>query len=168
MSRRIFPALVLTLVGLLSGCQEPDLPVPTAEEVESYYSISTHSTVEMSGNVAVLEVWQPGDQLQRGGPLWARVGPYFYIFTEATRDLLTDFPGLAAVRVITRSPEGDEVARATLPRDALNSVTWRRALNVTGQARVSGTERVGLIQDLVEYGEDHTTFEYNEAYTAGR
>lgn len=160
--------LALALVGLLSGCEEPELAVPTAGEVESYYSISTHSTVEMSGNVAVIEVWQPGDQLRRGGPLWARVGPYFYIFTEATRDLLNDFSGLAAVRVITRSPEGDEVARATLSRDGLNAVTWRRALNVTGRARLGGTERVGLIQDLVEYGEDHTTFEYNEAYTSGR
>lgn len=155
-------AAMLSLAG--TGCEDRDLTVPSADVVESYYTIPVDFSVTIQGNVAELEVDQPSHQLDRGGRLWARVGPYVYLFSEATRDLFDDHPGLAAVRVITRAPGGQEVARATLPRDALNALTWRRALNISGLARRDGTERPTLLEDLVEWGEEHTRYEYSEAY----
>lgn len=163
--RGAFVALTLVALG---ACERSELVVPDASDVESYYQISWPATVEMNGNVAEIEVTQPGDQLRRGGPLWAKVGPYIYLFNEGTRDLFLDYDGLAAVRVVTLSPAGDQVAQATLPRDALNGITWRRALNISGHARQSGSERPTLLEDLIDWGEEHTDYEYNQDYAAGR
>lgn len=147
-----------------SGCEDPDLTLPSTDVAASYYSIPAESSVELNGNIVEVEVEQARALLARGGRLWAMVGPYIYLFSEATRDLLTDYPGLAAVRVITRAPNGEEVARATLPRDALNELTWRRALNISGLARRDGTKRPTRLEDLVEWGEEHTRYRYAEAY----
>lgn len=166
-SRTSLPStLVLLLVTLgAAACVEKRVPLaPTADQVESYYSIPARFEISMNGNVAEIDVWQPWDQLERGGTLWAKLGPYIYLFTPATRDLMVDFDGLAAVRVTTRSPSGERIARATLARDTLNALTWKRALNVAGKARQGGGRKVGLLSDLVEYGEDHTRYEYNPRF----
>jgi len=160
-------SLGLALMAV-AGCRQEDLPVPTSEEAAEYYAAVPDLTVEMSGNVAEVTVVQSAAQLRRGGSLWARVGPYIYLFSDATQSLFTDYPGLAAVRVITRTAGGTEVARATLARGTLNELTWRRALNVAGLARRDGTERVTLLEDLVEWGEDRTEFEYNSRYVQRR
>lgn len=160
---------ITALMAVLSGCGPDAAPeIPTAEQVEAYYTIPAGARVRVEGEVAEIRVVQEGDQLTRGGELWAKVGPYIYLFTEATREVFTDFDGLEGVRVVTLTAEGTEVARATLFRDALNGITWRRALNVTGNARKHGTDRPGLLSELVRYGEDHTEFEYNPTFTAGR
>jgi hypothetical protein len=100
--------------------------------------------------------------------LWARVGPYIYLFTEETQRLFQDFPGLAGVRVATRTAGGVAVANAMLTRDELSGVLWRRSLNIAGQARRDGTERPGLLEDLIRWGEEHTEFEYSESYNPRR
>jgi hypothetical protein len=87
------------------------------------------------------------------------------LFTDDTQRLLEDYPGLAGVRVITRLDGGPEVARALLRRDGFSGVLWRRSLNIAGKARLEGTERPALLEDLVAWGEDHTQFEYNSRYT---
>ena len=56
------------------------------------------------------------------------------------------------------------VANALLARDALTDILWRRSLNISGQARRDGTERITLIEALIRWGEDHTEFEYNQRY----
>lgn len=165
MRREMKGAAVLAAVAAAAGTgvaceEEPAGTVPTAEQVETYYTVPWESWADLSGNVAQLVVVQPADQLRRGGRLWARVGPYIFLFSEATRSLFEDHGGLAAVRVITRTPDGEEVARATLTRQALNDLTWRRALNISGLARRDGTERPTRLEDLVEWGEEHTTYEY--------
>lgn len=165
--RAWLPALGLVAASV-AACESPPLHVPTAEQVESYYDIPSRSTVEMNGNVAEIEVTQSADHLRRGGRLWAQVGPYVYLFTDATQQLFTDWNGLAAVRVTTLAPSGEMVARATLTRDALNSITWKRALNISGHARKSGTTQLTRLEDLVEWGEDHTDHEYNPDYAAVR
>jgi hypothetical protein len=92
------------------------------------------------------------------------VGPYIYLLSQPTQELFRDFNGLAGVRVVTRVGDA-EVARALLPRDALNDITWKRALNVNGLARRDGTERPALIEDLIEFGEDHAaSYEYSSRY----
>ncbi|MEJ2539238.1 MAG: hypothetical protein P8188_04605 [Gemmatimonadota bacterium] len=158
--------VLLCLVASLSACREEPLRVPSADEVASYYASTSRLSVEMRGNVAEITVVQDGQQLRRGGSLWARVGPYLYLFSAPTESVFTDFNGLAAVRVITTAPGGTEVARATLLRGPLNDLTWRRALNISGLARRDGTERLTLLEDLIRWGEDHTEYEYNPRYTS--
>lgn len=147
-----------------SGSTDDDGALPAASVVESYYTYPHGLEAEVSGDVVELRAVQPREQLRRGGSLWARVGPYVLLFTEETRRLFEDFPGVTAVRVVTRTPEGQEVARAYLHRNALTDVTWRRALNIAGHARRSGTDRPTLLEDLVRWGEDHTDFEYAPAF----
>ncbi len=146
------------------ACRRADLKIPTPEEVEEAYTYSGRLTAEVRGNVAEITVVQPAYQLRRGGSLWAKVGPYVLLFSEETRDLFEAFPGLAAVRVITRTPGGEEVARALLTRDALNGITWRRALNIAGKARRDGTRRPTRLEELVRWGEEHTEFSYNPRF----
>lgn len=156
--------LVGALLPALAGCREPDLVVPDASQVEEFYSYRGELSVEMSGNVAEITVSQDPDQLERGGSLWARVGPYIVLFSEETRDLFQEYSGLAGVRVITRSTWGQEVARAFLRRDALNELTWRRSLNISGHARQEGTRRPRRLEELVEWGEEHTDYEYSPEF----
>ncbi len=163
---RSFLGAALTLSMVAGVCQEPiDLTVPSDQQVREYFgSVSGLDEASMSGNVAVVVVRQSTDQLRRGGSLWARVGPYIYIFSDETRKIFEDHPGLAGVRVITRTSNGTTVANALLARDELTDVLWRRSLNIAGLARRDGTERVTLLEDLIEWGEDHTEFEYNPRY----
>ncbi len=163
-ARSVLVAGLPLLLGLLAGCEERDLSLPTARAVEAAYDYDGELSVTMSGNVAEVTIVQPAQQLQRGGSLWAKVGPYILLFSRETETLFQEYPGLAGVRVITRSG-GNEVARALLPRDTLNDLTWRRALNIAGLARRDGTERPTRLEDLVRWGEDHTEHEYNPRYT---
>jgi hypothetical protein len=123
--------------------------------------------VRYSGNVVELVVQQERAQLQRGGQLWARVGPYIYVFSPATRELFETYEGLAGVRAITQA-DGQEVARVLLLADALNEITWRRARSLLGEALDQGTARPVTMDRLVQFGEQHTTFEYNPAYVPPR
>ncbi|MFC1575848.1 hypothetical protein ACFL5A_04320 [Gemmatimonadota bacterium] len=156
---------LLVSAGLLAGCEEPDLTLPTAQAVEETYSYGGSLQVAMSGNVAEITIVQPEQQLRRGGTLWAKVGPYILLFTSETESLFLEYPGLAGVRVVTTTPSGTEVARALLPRSSLNDLTWRRALNVAGLARRDGTRRPTRLEDLVRWGEDHTEYTYNPRYS---
>ncbi len=140
-------------------------PPPTAEEVAPHYVAHGGLLgIELNGNVVELTVRQPYDHLQRGGSLWARVGPYVYLFTPATRDVFSDFPGVAAVRVITVAPDGAEVARAMLHRDALSDMHWRRSLNILGHALKDGQKSPRRLEMLTDWGEAHTDFRYNPEF----
>lgn len=152
--------------ALAAGCAEapPEVPLPEAEQVEAYYAYEGSLEARLNGNVAEVVVSQPAAQLRRGGSLWARVGPYVVLFTEETHRLLEENPGLAGVRVITRVEGGPEVARALLLRTTLTGVLWRRSLNIAGHARLEGTEKPGLLEALVRWGEDHTEYAYNPQY----
>ena len=160
--------LALTVLAAAACMEQPELAVPTPEQVETYYASVTELSAEINGNVAAITVVQSANQLRRGGTLWARVGPYIYLFTEETHRLFEDFPGLAAVRVSTQTAGGVPVASALLTRDELSGVLWRRSLNIAGQARRDGTERPALLEDLIEWGEEHTEHEYSERYNPSR
>lgn len=160
-------AAALIAATLVSACDlfRNEAPLPTAEQAATYYeNASGLIGVELSGNVVEVRIRQPASQLRRGGSLWARVGPYIYLFTPGTRDLLEAYGGVAAVRVITLAPGDVEVARATLKRDALNDILWRRSLNLLGHALGEGTRRPSRLEDLVEWGEQHTEYRYNPTY----
>ncbi len=159
--------LALTSIGLLGGaaCEVSELPVPSEAEARAHYESSSALSFRMSGNVLEITVSQPLQQVRRGGTLWAKVGPYIYLFTEETETLLQAYPGLAGVRVITQTSRRDtEVARAFLLRSQLNELTWKRARNISGKARRDGTRRPTFLEDLVQWGEDHTEFEYSSDF----
>ena len=71
---------------------------------------------------------------------------------------------MAAVRVVTHLPNGDEVARAMLRRDALSGVRWQRTLNILGHALRDGQENPRKLEELTEWGEEHTEFHYNPEF----
>ena len=167
MMKRYMRVIPLAAVLMGATCTEVDLTMPSADEVESYYTVTSNLESSVAGNVATIRVGQSAQQLRRGGSLWAKVGPYVYLFSEETNQLFVAFPGLAAVRVVTTVGQA-EVASVLLARDELTDVTWRRAKNLAGRVRVEGTERVTRLQDLVRWGEQHTEFEYNVRYTRSR
>ncbi len=168
--RRAAGLLACTL--LLAGCDRIqallDRAPPDPPSAEAVAPLFEHHAglidVEMNGNVVELRVRQPFQQLERGGSLWARVGPFVYLFTPSTRTTFETYAGVAAVRVITILPNGEEVARATLERDRLSDVRWRRALNILGHALQDGGRSPRRLEELTEWGEEHTRFEYNADY----
>lgn len=163
---------VLACVLVSGGCDEVrdfvgDTPQPPpAESVAPYYAEHRGvERVELSGNVVELHVLQPYQQLERGGSLWARVGPYVYLMTPSTRSVFQDFPGVAAVRVVTHLPDGEEVARAMLRRDTMSNLQWRRTLNILGHALQAGQKNPRKLEELTEWSEDRTQFHYSPDYT---
>jgi hypothetical protein len=164
---------VLLVPALLAACdrifpQQDDLTLPAPEAVQALYAQhNVHAEFRYSGNVVEMIVQQPREQLRRGGALWARVGPYIYLFSPGTRQLFDNHPGVAGVRVIT-VVDDEEVARALLQREALNDITWRRAYSTWAQALEQGTERPSTLDRLVSYGEQVTEYQYNEAYVPPR
>lgn len=158
---------------LFTGCDrilpQRDTTLPELDVVREAYSRHgvQAADVRYSGNVIELVVQQERAQLQRGGQLWARVGPYIYVFSPATRELFEAYEGVAGVRAITQA-DGTEVARALLLRDALNEISWRRARSYLGEALDQGTQRPATMDRLVQFGERNTTFEYNPAYVPPR
>ena len=155
----------LVLSVFFAGCVDQDLTLPTSGEVENAYLYPGGLEARMRGNVAEVTITQAARDLRKGGTLWAKVGPYVLLFSEETEGLFTGFPGLAGVRVITVSSDGNEVARALLARDSLNGITWRRALHIAGLARRDGTRRPSLLEELVDWGEDHTEYTYDHRYS---
>lgn len=157
---------------VISGCDRIENildrsapPPPGVEAVAPLFEDHAGvQSVEMNGNVVELRVSQPMRHVERGGSLWARVGPYVYLFAPSTREVFETFPGVAAVRVITVLPGGDEVARATLARDRLSDIRWRRSLNILGIALRDGQESPRRLEELTEWGEEHTEFNYNPDY----
>jgi hypothetical protein len=161
---------VVAFTVLSAGCDrflpQRDQPMPPLEEVERIYNENGLRAADISfdGNVIVIRASQDPEHLRRGGSLWARVGPYIYTFNPGTQIIWDRYPGVAAVRAITTTESGTEVARATLRQGELNELTWRRTLNLLGHAINEGTRRPSLLLDLVEWGEEHTTFRYNREF----
>jgi len=155
--------MCLGLLVSLAGCEPSvDLRLPSATELEGLFGATVE--LRMNGNVVEVEASQSPDQLRRGGPIWAKAGPYIYLFTPQTQSLFETYDGVAAVRVTTLDGRDRTIARALLQRAQLNSVTWRRAINVAGRARVEGTTRPNTMVDLIEYGEENTQFTYSDRY----
>jgi hypothetical protein len=155
--------LAAVLVGLVAACgRGKALQLPRQSELKGLYGSSAE--VNLNGNVVTVKVHQSTAQLERGGVLWAKVGPYIYLFSPQTQQLFDKFDGVAAVRVTTVDSSNRMVARATLLHDELTSVTWQDALQRVAHARTEGTQKPGYLDQLVQYGEDHTKFQYDPRY----
>lgn len=166
-------ALVLALLLAGTACdrilrQAPDETLPPLTTVEQLYAEhGIDAQYRYSGNVLQIVVQQPRAQLQRGGQLWARVGPYIYLFSPSTREIFEMYAGVAGVRVVTQTG-AEEVARALLVRDELNEFGWRRARTVLSRALREGTARPTTLERLVSFGEEHTQFSYSPTYVPAR
>jgi len=170
--RPVLPALLLVVL-VAGGCdvlRRDELgEVPSeAEAAEFYARHADVSAVDVKGNVIELHVRQPGDQLRRGGSLWARVGPYVYLLSPATRGLFEAYPAVAAVRVVTSTDRDREVARAMLRRDALGPSQWRHAEALLGHALQPGTEQPRMLERLAEWGERYAEYDYNPEFVPTR
>ena len=163
--RTIINMLAMSLIMAPLACEEVNVALPSESEAGAHYANSSDLSVSLNGNVVEVTVDQPFRQVRRGGSLWAKVGPYIYLFTNETESLLSQYPAVSGVRVITRTGRSNaEVARAFLHRDSLNELTWRRARNIAGRARIEGTRYPVLLEELVEWGQDHTEFGYNQDF----
>lgn len=161
----------LLLLAPLIACErvfpkKVELTLPTEAQADSIFTeYGIHGQVAISGNVVELTALQASDQLVRGGALWAKVGPYIYLFTPATLEIFEQYPGVAAVRTRTAVRNGDvEVARVMLVRDTLHHADWVHARNLLGHALKEGTSRPSRLEELVRWGERFTTYEYNPVY----
>lgn len=152
--------IALASAGCEEESQEPELP--SASQLEGIYG--QRAEVSLNGNVVDVRARQDVRQLERGGRLWARVGPYIYLFSPQTQEIFERWPGVAAVRVRTVTGDGGWIAEATLRRDALNAITWQEARRRVARAREQGTDKPGYMEDLVGYGEERTEHRYNSAY----
>jgi len=138
--------LLLGVLVLGTTACEPaaDSRLPTATELKGSFGESID--LRLNGNVVEIQVTQSPDQLRRGGPIWAKAGP------------------VGGVRVTTLDGRERLIARALLQRSTLTSVTWTRAINISGRARVDGTTRPNTMVKLYEYGQENTEFEYSARY----
>lgn len=156
-------APLLALVLLVIGCErERELRLPDPADVAARYGSAVEAALR--GNLLEVRVEMSESLLRSGGVIWARSGPYFYLFSPPTQELFTEYPDLAAVRVVVVTEQGEEVARAQLARDALNEPRWRRALWLSARAQQAGTERPRTLEELTYFGEEHTEFRYDPEY----
>ncbi|HUF50038.1 MAG TPA: hypothetical protein VMN60_04360 [Longimicrobiales bacterium] len=165
--------LIAAAAFLMCGCDRilPQRDAPELPDIgairQLYAENSLAATMHYSGNVVELVIQQPPEQLRRGGSLWARVGPYIYLFSPGTREVFEHYRAVAGVRVITQAG-GVEIARALLLRDRLNDLTWPRALRLLSDALERGTERPSTLDRLVQFGEANAQFQYNPDYLQPR
>lgn len=152
-------ALLTALVGLplTQACAGDQGRLPTKDDLAGLYG--GDADLRLNGNVVDVRVSQDPEQIRRGGALWARVGPYIFLFSPQTKEVFDTYPRVAAVRVRTFA-SNQQLAEAMLRRDELNSVTWVEAIQKVADARLEGTRNPGHLEALVRYGEDHTQFDY--------
>lgn len=150
------------LIGTAGCVPAADTSLPAPADLQGTFG--PRIELHLNGNVVEVQVSQSPEQLRRGGPIWAKAGPYIYLFTPQTQSMFDDYGGVGGVRVTTIDGRDRLIARALLQRAQLNSVAWRRAINVSGRARLEGTTRPGTMVALIEYGEENTEFEYSARY----
>jgi hypothetical protein len=156
-------ALLLALyLAAVPGCA-PDRAwvLPDPDEVTGWYGEGTEASLD--GNLLEIRGTVEPEHLERGGRIWARSSPYYYLFNVHVRALFQDYPDLAAVRARTFDVEGEEIARATLLRSEMTGPRWDEALARTSLAQQEGTRSPRLVERLTRFGEENTRFEYGEA-----
>lgn len=154
--------LGLVVLLVFGGCAREARAwvLPQVNEVAEWFGEGT--TAVFDGNLLVLTGPMESDYLERGGRLWARSGPYYFLFNVHIRDLLTEYPDIAAVRATVVTPDGEPIATATMMRDRMNEYRWREALAHSSLAQQQGTDNPRLVERLILFGEDNTEFEYGE------
>lgn len=126
--------------------------MPDPAEVEAWFDGAAE--VSTDGNRLVIEAVMEPDHLVRGGRLWQRATPYFYLFNVHIRQVLLDYPGLAGVDVVIRDEEARLLARLSLDRSTMSIYEWDRAVAYTSRAQREGTQHPRYVADLIRWAED--------------
>ncbi len=158
-ARLAFVAVMLGSIGCDRAAREWVLPDPV--EVADWYGEGTEARFD--GNLLEIRGTIDPEFLRRGGRIWARSGPYFYLFNVHVHRLLIEYPDIAAVRAIAVTEGGDELAVATLARGAMNEPRWQEAMARVAYAQRDGTENPRLVERLIQFGEDYTEYSYHGA-----
>lgn len=149
-------------MGLVGGCEprhaDPVLPPP--DSVAAWFGEGTEA--RLRGNVLEIRGRLDTEFLRRGGSLWARSSPYFYLFNVHIREVASRYEGLAAIRAITFDEDGEELARATLRTGEMNEYEWRDGVALASLAQREGTENLRHMSALIRFGEEKTEYEYRE------
>jgi hypothetical protein len=155
-------SFVILLVVTMIGCERADREwvLPDAAEVAAWYGEGAEA--HFDGNRLEIRGTIDPDYLRRGGRLWARSGPYFYLFNVHIHQLLVDYPDIAAVRAIALTPSGEELAVATLARGGMNEPRWQEAMARVAIAQRDGTRNPRVVEQLIQFGEDHTEYSYRD------
>lgn len=162
MRRRLVLGLAVQVAAFAAGCQDAgqrDWTLPERDSIAEWFGEDTE--VRLNGNVVEIEGEIDPEFLRRGGSLWAHASPYFYLFNVHVRDLVVEYPDVAAVRAIVYRGD-DELARATLRTGEMSAFQWREALARSSRAQREGTEHPRFLSELVSFGEDHTEYEYTD------
>ena len=153
---------LMGVLTVLAACgraeREPVLPEP--DSIAAWFGDETET--RMNGNVLEIHGKVDPEFLRRGGSLWARSSPYFFLFNVKVRETLESYPDLAAVRAITYDSSGKELARATVKARELNEYEWRDALALASLAQREGTQSPRHIAALVRFGEEKIEYEYQD------
>jgi hypothetical protein len=155
------------LVGLLgviglAACDLQGRPpvLPETDSLAAWFGEGTET--KLNGNVLEIHGTVDTEFFRRGGSLWEKSSPYFYLFNVKIRDIVAQYPDLAAVRAIASDESGDEVGRAMLHTRSLNEYEWRNALALASLAQREGSQNLRHIAALIRFGEEHTEYSYRE------
>lgn len=150
------------VLTVLAACgraeQEPVLPEP--DSIAAWFGEDTET--RMNGNVLEIHGQVGPEFLRRGGSLWAKSSPYFFLFNVKVQQTLEQYPDLAAVRAITYDSSGEELARATVRARELNEYEWRDALALASLAQREGTQSPRHVAALVRFGEEKIEYQYRD------
>lgn len=148
-------ALALSLALLAAACtaERGEWVLPDPAAVSAWYGSDAVATID--GNLLEIRGTMDPEFLRRGGSLWARSGPYFYLFNVHVQQLLQDYPDLAGVRATVTDEEGEEIASAMITRADLNEFRWREALARASLAQRDGTRNPRTVERLILFGEEH-------------
>src|SRR5690606_13784509 len=117
--------------------------------------------VTLDGQRLVIDATMDPVHLARGGQLWQRATPYFYLFNVHIRQVLLDYPSIEWVDVIVRGEDGEPLAQVALNRSSLNSYQWDHGVAYTSRAQREGTERPIYVAELLDWADEHV----DEVYT---
>lgn len=162
MSYRSVVLLIPLLFLVLGACseREEDVVLPDPEAVEVWFE--GKADVQLDGRRLVIEASMDPEHLARGGKLWQRATPYFYLFNVHIRQVLTDYPSIQGVDVIVHGESRDTLARVSLNSRSLNTYQWDHGVAYTSRAQSQGTERPIFVAELLDWADDHV----DEVYVA--
>lgn len=145
-----------------AGCDLQGRPpvLPETDSLAAWFGEGTET--RLNGNVLEIHGIVDTEFFRRGGSLWERSSPYFYLFNVKIRDIVASYPDLAAVRAVAYDESGDEVARAMLHTRSLNEYEWRDAIALASLAQREGSQNLRHIDALIRFGEEHTEYTYRE------
>ena len=154
--------MMLVAAGCAGSSGDPPLPDPA--EIETWFDGAADVSIE--GDRILIRAEIEPEHLERGGRLWQRATPYFYLFNVHIRQVLLEHPGVGGVDVVIHGNRGDLVSRVSLDRATMSIYEWDRAVAYTSRAQREGTQHPRHLSDLIRWAEDRVDLSEAPALTA--